>query len=51
MIDLIKLEQKYLDFFNDKYNINPTAGKTRLGAKITEVTKELMSNIKLANPV
>jgi hypothetical protein len=43
MIALIKLEQKYLDIFEDKYNINPLAGKTRLGAKYSEVTKELMS--------
>lgn len=32
-VGLIKMEQKYLDFFSDKYNINPEAGKTRLGAK------------------
>ena len=31
MIALIKLEQKYLGIFEDKYNINPLAGKTRLG--------------------
>lgn len=43
---LILLEQKYLDLFKPNYNINPTAGKSRLGAKHSEETKEL---IKLAN--
>jgi hypothetical protein len=43
MIALIKLEQKYLDLFEDKYNINPLAGLTRLGAKHSEASKELMS--------
>jgi group I intron endonuclease len=42
-VTLIKLEQKYIDSFNDKYNINPQAGKTRLGAKHSEATRELMS--------
>lgn len=42
-VGLIKIEQKYLDLFSDKYNINPEAGKTRLGAKHSEATKELMS--------
>ena len=43
MVTLIKIEQKYLDLFSDKYNINPNAGKTRLGAKHSEASKELMS--------
>ena len=34
---LVPVEQKYL--FNDKYNINPTAGKSIFGAKHTEATK------------
>jgi len=51
MVDLIKLEQKYLDLFNDKYNINPTAGKFRLDSKLSEATKKSMSKIKLANPI
>lgn len=37
------MEQKYLDIFEDKYNINPTAGKSRAGAKHSEATKELLS--------
>ncbi|KAH9865952.1 hypothetical protein IAQ61_008543 [Plenodomus lingam] len=40
---LIKMEQKNLDLFNNKYNINPLAGKTRLGAKHTSASIELMS--------
>lgn len=40
---LIQLEQKYIDIFDDKYNINPVAGKSRLGAKHSEEAKELMS--------
>lgn len=40
---LIKMEQKYLDLFNNKYNINPLAGKTILGAKHTPASLELMS--------
>ena len=27
--ELIELEQKYLDFYPDKYNINPIAGLSR----------------------
>lgn len=50
-VKLIKLEQKYLDLFNNKYNINPVAGKTRLGAKHSEATKELMSKSRKKNPV
>lgn len=50
MITLIKMEQIYLDLFNDKYNINPNAGKTRLGAKHSEATKELMSKLGKENP-
>lgn len=51
MADLVKIEQNYLDLFVNKYNINPTAGKTRLGSKVSETTKKLMSNIKLPNPI
>lgn len=43
---LIVLEQYYLDLLNPNYNINPTAGKSRVGAKHSEESKEL---IKLAN--
>jgi group I intron endonuclease len=43
---LIILEQKYLDLLKPNYNINPTAGKSRRGAKHTEESKEL---IRLAN--
>lgn len=39
---LIEMEQKYLDMFEDKYNINPKAGKTRLGAKHSEETKGIL---------
>ena len=49
-ITLIKMEQKYLDYFKDKYNINPKAGKTRLGAKHSEASKELMSVWRKENP-
>lgn len=52
-LTLIKMEpppQKYLDSFNDKYNINPNAGKTRLGAKHSEASKELMSKWRKENP-
>ena len=45
---LVPVEQKYL--FKDKYNINPTAGKSRFGAKHTEATKELYSVMKTLNP-
>ena len=27
MVDLVKVEQNYLDLFVNKYNINPTARK------------------------
>lgn len=43
LAELIQLEQKYIDLFEDKYNINPVAGKSRLGAKHSEATRELMS--------
>ena len=39
MLELVQLEQMYLDlFFFNKYNINPAAGSI-LGAKHTEETK------------
>jgi len=47
---LIELEQKYLDLYHDKYNINPIAGKYRAGSKHTEATKELMSKLRTENP-
>jgi group I intron endonuclease len=47
---LIKMEQIYLDLFNNKYNINPLAGKTRLGAKHTAASLELMSTWRKENP-
>lgn len=50
MVTLISLEQKYLDLFDDKFNINPKAGKTGLGAKHSEATKELMSILGKENP-
>jgi len=49
-VTLIKLEQKHLDVFKDKYNINPNAGKTRLGAKHSEASKELMSQLRNGYP-
>jgi len=49
-VTLIKMEQKFLDLFGDKYNINPEAGKTRLGAKHSEASKELMSQLRKENP-
>jgi group I intron endonuclease len=48
--NLIELEQKYLDLYINKYNINPIAGKSRAGSKHTEATKELMSKIRTENP-
>ena len=39
LLELVILEQKYLDMFNNKYNINPVAGKSRLGAKHSEASK------------
>lgn len=47
---LIKMEQKSLDMFNNKYNINPLAGKSRLGAKHTPLSLELMSTWRKENP-
>jgi group I intron endonuclease len=38
-LSLINLEQKYLDLIDNKYNINPLAGKTRLGSKHSEKLK------------
>lgn len=49
-VELINIEQKYLDLFSDKYNINPERGKTRLGANHSEATKELMSKLRKENP-
>lgn len=49
MSELIVLEQKYLDFFIKKYNINPAAG-TRLGAKHTDETKALIRRVFKENP-
>jgi group I intron endonuclease len=48
--NLIELEQKYLDLYINKYNINPIAGKSRAGSKHTEAIKELMSKIRTENP-
>ena len=48
--NFIELEQKYLDLYPNKYNINPIAGKSRAGSKHTEATKELMSKIRTENP-
>lgn len=49
MLELVQLEQMYLDLFFNKYNINPAAG-SRLGGKHTEETKELFSKINKENP-
>lgn len=49
-VTLIKMEQKHLDCFKDKYNINPNAGKSRLGAKHSEATKELFSELGMGKP-
>ena len=49
MLNLIKLEQNYIDLFINKYNINPAA-VGRLGAKHTEETKALLSKHRKANP-
>jgi group I intron endonuclease len=49
-VTLINMEQKNLDLFDDKYNINLLAGKTRLGAKHTEASKELMGKWRKENP-
>jgi len=50
MLALIELEQKYIDMHPYKYNINPMAGKTRLGSKHTAKTKALFSKIRKINP-
>lgn len=50
MISLIKMEQKHLDSFVDKYNINPLAGKTRKGAKHSEASIELMTKLRKETP-
>lgn len=34
-----------MDLIDDKYNINPVAGKTSLGAKRSEKTKALLSKL------
>lgn len=49
MLELTQLEQKYLDLFLNKYNINP-ASSSRLGAKHSEETKALFSKINKENP-
>lgn len=49
MNELIQLEQKYLDLFKDKYNINPAA-ESRLGSVHTEETKALFSKLRRENP-
>ena len=46
----IELEQKYLDLYINKYNIDPITGKPRVGSKHTEATKKLMSKIRTENP-
>lgn len=50
MLDLIEREQKYINMYPNKYNINPVAGKTRLGSKHTLETKALMSKLRKENP-
>ena len=46
----IELEQKYLDLYINKFNIDPITGKPRAGSKHTEATKKLMSKIRTENP-
>ena len=46
---LIMIEQHWigeLDSYKNGYNVNPTAGKTRLNAKLSEETKKKISNSK-----
>ena len=50
MIGLIELEQKHMDMYQNKYNINPVAGKTRLGSKHSLETKALFSSMRKENP-
>lgn len=47
--NLIEREQFYIDMFKPKYNINPAAG-SRLGAKVSQESKDRMRQIKLINP-
>lgn len=47
---LVEAEQSYFSQYVDKYNINPIAGKTRLGAKHTLETKALFSKLRRSNP-
>ena len=49
MLELMQLEQKYLDFFYNKYNINPAA-ESRLGAKHSADTKALFRKLNKENP-
>lgn len=42
---LIEMEEKYLNYYQDMYDINPQPGKTRKGAKHSEATLELMTKI------
>lgn len=49
MLELTQLEQKYLDLFLNKYNINP-ASSSRLGSKHSDETKALFSKINKENP-
>lgn len=50
MLDLIELEQMHLNMYSNKYNINPIAGKSRLGSKHTLESKALMSKLRRDNP-
>lgn len=64
--ELLQIEQYLLDFYQPKYNINPSAGsnrgskrseefkqkirETRLGTKASEETKQKMSMIRMGIP-
>jgi hypothetical protein len=44
MLELMQLEEKYIDLFYNKYNMNPAA-ESRLGAKHSADTKALFSKL------
>lgn len=48
-VELLLLEQMYIDLFKDKYNLCPVAGNTK-GFKHSEETKELWSKTRTGKP-
>nr|YP_009763331.1 GIY-YIG endonuclease [Metarhizium rileyi]QIS49108.1 GIY-YIG endonuclease [Metarhizium rileyi] len=46
-VELTRMEQKYLDLFDNKYNIKPIAGRPRVKVQHTKDTK---STVKPKNP-